>query len=64
MIFVDFRIGQRVVGRKGYATVTGVGAQRGERVVYLLWDSPKSDEAPRRDTVRARDVVPLSAAHG
>jgi hypothetical protein len=61
MIISGRRVGQRIVGPRGLGTITDLGTLRGEAVVYVLWDRPSSGESAKwRDTVRARDVVPLS----
>ncbi|GAA4924382.1 hypothetical protein HD597_011278 [Nonomuraea thailandensis] len=63
MITIGRRTGQRIVGNNGYGTITGLGTLRGEAVVYVLWDrlQPHGENPQWRDTVRARDVVPLAA---
>ncbi|MGP3917646.1 hypothetical protein [Nonomuraea sp. 10N515B] len=63
-MMIPRRVGQRVIGTHGIGIITGLGTLRGEQVVYVLWDQPQYDGENNewRDTVRARDVVPLSAS--
>ncbi|MGW6502935.1 hypothetical protein [Nonomuraea angiospora] len=66
MIAFGRRPGMRILGIHGPGTITGLGTLRGERVVYVVWDQPRygteSEDLTWHDTVRACDVVLLSAA--
>ncbi|MGI5286601.1 hypothetical protein ACQEVF_25135 [Nonomuraea polychroma] len=64
MMISGRRVGQRIVGPQGYGIITALGTLRGEAVVYVLWDTPNwsGENSEWRDTVRARDVVPLNAS--
>ncbi|MEV3980777.1 hypothetical protein [Nonomuraea sp. NPDC049758] len=66
---VTWFCGTRIIGQGNrLGTVTGLGIQRGQQVLYVCWDELRPGAAPDaadrlwRDTVRARDVVRLSSA--